>query len=155
MKSKTCFRARHVLMAVVCTLVGTAGCTESSVTEPGRASRVFTEHKFVVASHASRRVGEDCRSGGNSECLAVDGRASVCIRFSSVHEAEGVGYVCSVSCEDHAECPGRSGSGPAQDRWTCTSILPGPENSYCSPPKNFEPTAVQLPARRERMRGEQ
>lgn len=82
-------------------------------------SPVVTEWRPSPSSKpASKALGDDCSAHGASECLS-----NLCVRTRS---EQGLGYVCSQSCEQKSDCP---------ESWRCVSVVPGAAESICLPPR--------------------
>lgn len=109
-----------VLAATLLGSAGVVGCSSGSKTESG--PEAFTEHRIREAATPTKRVGEDCKVGGFSDCLS-----RICVHFKPSPQE---GYVCSQRCNGlDWDCP---------MRWVCRSVFPGPNNSYCFPPANWQ-----------------
>lgn len=104
-----------------------AGCpSTASEQEPA----VFHEHQFLVTAKPTKGLGEDCSVGGASDCRKS---APVCWHFWD--DPQGKGYACTKACETEEDCP---------EGWGCVGVAPGEGNSFCAPPRDWQPQAVAV-----------
>lgn len=102
------------------------GVDSREMTPEGRRGNVFTEHKFLTAAKATKRLGEDCTTYGASECLS-----ELCLHYK---HAPSEGYVCSRQCESDRDCP---------VDWNCVSTYPAPGSEFCVPPEDWVSSVAQ------------
>jgi hypothetical protein len=91
---------------------------------PTEEERVFRQHQFVQAGQPTKFLGEDCSSGGQSDCAA----GGVCVHAAAPASS---GWVCSALCNSELECP---------KDWTC--FAPVGKQKACWPPQGFTPHRV-------------
>ncbi len=85
------------------------------------SEQVFSEHRPLQVSRATKQLGEECTEHGGSECLS-----SFCLH---VRPDRNAGYFCSRSCATSFDCP--------MD-WSCAQIYPSAEASFCVPPATWQ-----------------
>lgn len=118
----------EILKQAVWLLTLTAGLGFWSVgCSCGRSSedeslRVFSEHRLIEAEDATKDLGEDCTTGGASDC-----RSGVCLHYGANPSSR---YACSRRCVKTADCDGLEG-------WRCASVYPSPGASFCTPPSTW------------------
>jgi len=104
-----------------------AACQSNPTTEP-EPPTLFREHKFLTSAAQSKSMGEDCTTGGASDCKKD---APICWHYAA--ETPEAGYVCTRACSEEEDCP--------RD-WGCVSISSGEGNSFCAPPLTWLPSAA-------------
>jgi hypothetical protein len=120
MKAK--LKRRSVVLFLVSMGIGAAcGFSLSSSSEDQRPDKnVLTEHRPLIASKASKQLGENCTVYGRTECLS-----GICLH---VGPDKNTGYFCSSTCSQREDCP---------SEWRCNQLHPGSGGSACVPPTGW------------------
>jgi hypothetical protein len=114
--------ASRLLTVGIVTII--ASCRNDSVVD---ATETFGAKQFELASNRSRDIGEDCSEFAESICVSA-----LCVHYRSDRPERG--YVCSRPCVGESNCPAE---------WHCVSFAPGPGNSVCMPPRDWEPKVAK------------
>src|SRR5262245_29635749 len=102
-------------------LIACSGNPPGEEPRPPTPEPSLSEHVFSsVKSTPTTEVGDDCSSGGLSEC-----RSGVCLHAGGL----GKGYLCSKPCAEDSECPAR---------WRCVLAGTGSAASAVCVPKRGE-----------------
>jgi hypothetical protein len=109
-------------------LVGWSWFGSSTSDQAPRRGTLITEPRFGNAGAPSRQLGEDCSANAGSDCLG----GGICLHYGP---RPGVDYACSTRCGADVDCP---------LDWTCTSIYPAPDSSYCIPPPTWTPAVTTV-----------
>ncbi len=107
-----------------------AACAENGVSPPGEVGpqRVRLRQPVEVPV-ATAEFGEDCAANGRSAC-----KTGHCIET----RVEGTKkFHCTTPCTSDGDCP---------ETWVCTSLLPAPDSSFCTPPLSWTAQPTQARA---------
>ena len=112
-----------------------AGCSCSCGTGGSDHPGVFTTHQFLSSPTATAGLGQDCTTGGQSDCISP----GICTHYGPNPNAT---WACSTLCRTSADCP---------ETWGCATLVPGYvglDGKLCMPPTTWRPalTTVRTPS---------